>query len=295
MKKQMYLVLSIVIVVSMLAISLTSNVTAKPLGATSPDMGNATNFSALAADTATSATTTTLERNLGVSPGLASTGTWVVGGDEYYGPSSLAADAQASALAAYGNLMGQGSNGTWGSETSLVPGVWTTASDQTFSGSLTLDGDYEDVWVFQIGRDFTFSGVVTLTGNAQACHVFWAVARSTTIASGSSFVGTLISMEDITLVDGANVQGRVLSYNGALTTDNNTISVPPCAAAPAEPAAPAAPDTNNNDESPSVESLPSTGGAPLQAEPIPWYLFVVGGFGAFALAALGLIAIRRGK
>lgn len=287
MKKQKYLVLSIVIVASLLLISLTSTVIAKPLGATAPDLGNATNFSALAADTATSATTTTIERNLGVSPGLASTGNWVVGGSEYYGPATLAADAQASALAAYGNLMGQGSIGTWGSETNLAPGAWSTAGDQTFSGSLTLDGDYADVWVFQIGRDFTFSGVVTLTGNAQPCHVFWAVARSTVIASGSSFVGTLISMEDITLVDGANVQGRVLSYNGALTTDNNTINVPPCEAAPA--------DDDADAVSPSVDSLPSTGGAPIQAEPIPWYVFVAGGFGTFALAALGLIVIRRGN
>ncbi len=63
--------------------------------------------------------------------------------------------------------------------------------------------------------------------------MFWQVGNDATIASGSSFVGTLIAGNDITVVSGATVNGRVLSINGALTTDNNTISGPTCTPAPA--------------------------------------------------------------
>jgi type VI secretion system secreted protein VgrG len=116
------------------------------------------------------------------------------------------------------------------------PGVWTVALDTTFTGTITLNGDYSDVWVFQVGQDMTFSGSVVLGGNVQACHVFWQIGRDATIAAGSSFAGTLIASRDITLVSGATVNGRILSLDGALTTDGNTINCPTCATAPPAPA-----------------------------------------------------------
>lgn len=293
MKKQMYLLLSIIAVVSLLFVGVSSSVSAKPLGATAPNLGVAGNFSALAALAASSATTTTISQNLGLFPGEASskTGNWVVGGSEYYGPGTLAEDAQASALSAYGNLAGQGSDGAWG-PTNPAPGVYTSDSSITSTGDLILDGGYNDVWVFQAGSSLSFSGSVVLTGNAQACHVFWQVGSSATIESGASFVGTLIASEDITLVDGATVQGRVIALNGSLTTDNNTISVPGCSRAPK-------PDTSDDDEEatliPTVDSLPSTGGAPLSSDVFPWGAVVVGSFSTLGLFALIVIAIRRGN
>ena len=106
---------------------------------------------------------------------------------------------------------------------SPVPGVWTAASDATFAGTITLSGGYDDVWVFQVGRDMTFSGSVIMAGNAQSCNVFWQIGRDATIASGSTFVGTLIASRDITVVSGATVDGRIISLNSSLTTDGNTV------------------------------------------------------------------------
>lgn len=208
---------------------------ASALAASAPALNAAETFSVLAALSMSAAGAgTTVSGDLGLSPGLAAskTGPWVVGGSEYFGPSSLAFTAQADALTAFNNLAGQASDGTWAaSPWSPVPGVWTAALDTTFAGTITLNGSSSDVWVFQVGQDMTFSGSVILTGNAQACNVFWQIGRDATIAVNSAFVGTLIAGRDVTLVSGATVNGRIISLNSSLTTDGNTISGPTCPAA----------------------------------------------------------------
>jgi len=206
--------------------------------ATAPSLGAATSFSVLTALSASSANTTTLSGDLGFSPGeaVSKTGTWVVGGAEYYGTGGLSETAQSAALGAFNNLAAQTSSGVWSLNASPLPGVWTTATSATFSGpTLTLNGDYDDVWVFQIGSSLTFSGSVVLAGNAQACNVFWQVGADATIASGSNFVGTLIASNNITSASGATINGRLISLNGYLHMDgsNSTISGPTCVAAPA--------------------------------------------------------------
>lgn len=288
MKTNKVLAISVILVLMLSAAGLVyTNVLARPMGlATAPGLGAASSFSALAALAASSANTTTIAGDLGLSTNLASsrTGPWVVGGSEYFGPGTLAADARTSAQGAFGNMASQTSDGTWSLNPNPVPGVWTAADSPTFSGTLTLTGDYSDVWVFQISDSFTFTGSVVMAGNAQACNVFWQVASAATIASGSAFTGTLIAGGDITLVSGATVSGRMLSLDGAITTDNNTISMPPCNSAPGETGAQAGPPDNPQPESGSTEAylgtqtaltatamanragVPSTGGAPLQGD-----------------------------
>lgn len=203
------------------------------LAQTTPGLGDATSFSVLAALSMSAAGAgTTVSGDLGLSPGLASssTGPFTVGGSSYFGTGGLSQDAQTDALAAFNNLAGQPSNGGWGvNPWSPTPGVRTRAADVTFTGTITLNGGPNDVWVFQVGRDMTFSGSVVLAGDAQACHVFWQVGRDATIAAGSAFAGTLIASSDITLVSGATVNGRVIALNSSLTTDGNNITTANCA------------------------------------------------------------------
>jgi len=265
MKNNKFLALSVILVLFLSAAGLTyTNVIAKPSGAaTAPGLGAAGAYSLLAGVSASSANSTTLGGSLGVSPGITVTGPYTVGGSTDLGPATNAATAQNDALGAFGNLAGQGSDGTWSLNPNPVPGVWTDASSSTFAGTLTLSGDYTDVWVFQITSDLTFTGSVVMAGNAQACNVYWQIARDATIATGSSFVGTLIASRDVTLVSGATVSGRILSLNGAVTTDNNTITMPPCASAPAAtatsgPPVPAATTTSG----PSVPSATATSSLP---------------------------------
>lgn len=204
--------------------------------ATAPSLGDAESFSVLGAlSTAANGTGTTTSGDLGLSPGLAAsrTGVWTVGGAEYFGTGGLSETAQTDALAAFNNLAAQTSDGLWASA-SPVPGVYTIAADTTFAGpTLTLNGGYNDVWVFQIGNDMTFTGDVVMTGNAQACNVFWQIGRDATIGAGSNFAGTLIASRDITVASGASVDGRVISLNSSIVfATGNAVSGPTCNVAP---------------------------------------------------------------
>ena len=298
MQKVIARTISIVLLISLGMAGSSYQVAARPLGADAPSLGVASTFSVLAAQAMTSATTTTISGDLGLSPGIAisRTGNWSVGGSEYFGTGGLSADAQAAALVAFTNLAGQTSNGTWVLDPNPPPGVWTSADSSVFADTLTLNGDFDDVWVFQITSDLTFTGSVVMAGNAQPCNVFWQISRDATIASGSSFIGTLIASRDITLVSGATVNGRILSLFGALTTDNNTINIPVCAvAATSTPAAagtstPAAGTSTSVAETPVPEAtllpiitaLPGTGGAPIRSEGLPAGFVAIAGLGAIA-------------
>ncbi len=181
-----------------------------------------------------SANTTTISGDLGLSPGLAvsRTGTWIVGGTEYFGTGGLSQTAQASALGAFNNLASQITEGTWlVTNISPTPGVWVATGSPVFPGpTLTLDGSASDVWVFKISTDFTFSGSVVLSGGAQACNVFWQVAGDATLASGAIFAGTLIAQNDITISSGATISGRLISLSGTtIAMNGSNSSVTGCA------------------------------------------------------------------
>lgn len=210
--------------------------------ATAPDLGAAASFSILGAAAMSSANTTTVSGDLGLSPGLAAskTGTWVVGGSEYFGTGGLSQTAQASALGAFNNMVSQITEGTWlVTNTAPTPGVWAAAGSPVFPGpTLTLNGSASDVWVFKLSTDFTFTGSVVLAGNAQACNVFWQVAGDATLASGAAFAGTLIAQNDITVASGATINGRLISLSGttiAMNGANSFITGPTCATATPTP------------------------------------------------------------
>ncbi len=214
---------------------------ARPLlVAAAPNLGAAGSFSVLAAlSMAANGGGTAVSGNLGLSPGLAvsRTGSWAVGGTEYFGTGGVSQNAQTAALSAYNNLVGQTSNGVWAASVwSPTPGVYTAAGDTTFAGTINLNGSATDVWVFQVGRDMTFSGSVVLAGTAQACNVFWQIGRDASFpgTGPNPFVGTLIASRDITFASGATVNGRIISLNSSLVLNGtpSTITGPTCAAAP---------------------------------------------------------------
>jgi hypothetical protein len=197
-------------------------------------LGSAATFGVLAATTVTTIPTTTVNGDLGVSPGNTVTGAPIVNGTTHLGDPT-AAQAQGDLTVAYNDAAGRtlGSvlvAGNLGGQT-LAPGLYTsTSSLEISSGDLTLDalGDPNAVWIFQMASTLvtTTGRQVILSGGAQAANIFWQVGSSATIGTTSVFKGNILAYTAITMNTGATLDGRALARNGAVALDGNTITVP---------------------------------------------------------------------
>lgn len=200
---------------------------------TAPDLGTAAAFAVLAGSTVTNTGPSILRGDLGVSPGTAITGfpPGIVFGITHEG-TPAAAEAQADALLAYNDLSGQACDtDLTGQDLGglvLVPGVYCFDSSAQLTGMLTLngEGDPNAVFVFQIASTLTTASAssVVLTNGGTACNVFFQVGSSATLGMFTGFQGTIIASTSITLNTGANIFGRALALNGAVTLDTNDVT-----------------------------------------------------------------------
>jgi uncharacterized membrane protein YgcG len=114
--------------------------------------------------------------------------------------------------------------------------VYCYASSVGLAGVLTLNAENNPnaVFIFKIGSTLITgsNSSVALINGAQQCNIFFQVGSSTTLGVGTQFVGNILALTSITLDTGANLSGRALARNGAVTLDTNTISLPTCASPP---------------------------------------------------------------
>jgi hypothetical protein len=209
-------------------------------GQTPVVLGSAETFAVLAGSTVTSTGATTVNGDLGVSPGTTLTGAPTVTGTTHLGDAA-AAQAQLDLTAAYNDAAGRTVGaiavaGNLGGQT-LAPGLYTsTSSLEISSGDLTLDaqGDANAVWIFQMASTLTTTSgrQVILSGGAQAANIYWQVGSSATLGTTSVFKGNILALTSITVTTGATVEGRLLARNGAVTLDSNTIAIPNVVTAP---------------------------------------------------------------
>src|SRR5205814_2080698 len=160
--------------------------------------------------------TTTINGDLGVSPGNTVSGSPIVNGTLHLGDPSAAA-AQGALTTAYNDAAGRtlgaiSASGNLGGQT-LAPGLYkSTSSMEISSGDLTLDaqGDPNAVWIFQTASTLvtTTTRKVILSGGAQAANVYWQVGSSATIGGNSTFKGTILAAQSITMDSGATLEGR---------------------------------------------------------------------------------------
>ena len=208
-------------------------------GAAAINLGSATPDAVVAGTTITNTGNSVLTGDISLSPGTSITGFppgTASGTSNAADATSLAA--QTSATAAYGVAAGETpfttlAGGTVGGLT-LSPGVYTASSAMQLTGPVTLNagGDASAVFIFQAGSTLTTASAasVVLEGGAQACNVYWQVGSSATLGSTTSFVGTILALASVTLNTGATVDGRVFAQTGAVTLDDNVITVPTCSA-----------------------------------------------------------------
>jgi hypothetical protein len=215
---------------------------ASSAGAAQPPvgLGTAGSFAVLAGSTVTNTGPSVVNGDVGVSPGTAVTGfpPGTVNGT-IHAADAVAAQAQTDTTTAYNDAAGRtppvSVSGDLGGQT-LTPGVYKSSSSLGLTGDVTLDaqGDPSAVFIFQVGSTLTTasSSRVVLTNGAAACNVFWQIGSSATLGTNSSFKGTILALTSITLTTGANVEGRTLARNGAVTMDHNTITRANCASTP---------------------------------------------------------------
>ena len=201
----------------------------------------AASFAVLGGSTVTNTGATTVNGDLGVSPGSAVTGfpPGTVTGGTIHAADAVAAQAQSDVTTAYNSLAGQACTADLtgqdlGGKT-LTPGVYCFSSSAQLTGALTLDaqGNAGAVFVFKIGSTLTTasgSSVLMINGGSP-CNVFWQVGSSATLGTTTSFLGNILALTSITLNTGASVSGRALARNGAVTMDTNTVSQAACGAA----------------------------------------------------------------
>ncbi len=115
----------------------------------------------------------------------------------------------------------------------LAPGLYKNSTSTGISGTgpqgiLTLHGDANAVWIFQIGSTLiTDPGTsIVLTGGAKAENVFWVVGSSATLGTTSVFYGNILADISITLNTGATATGRALTRTGSVSLDSNTVTKP---------------------------------------------------------------------
>ena len=195
-------------------------------------LGNAGSFSVLAAATVTNTGGTQVFGDLGVNAGSAVTGfpPGLVNNGTIHAADTLSGLAQQDLVTAYNDAAGRTPTKT-GLDVldglTLTPGVYPGGA-QSLTGTLTLNGGANDVFIFQATSTLvTGSGSqVLLTGGATECNVFWQVAKSATLNTGSAFVGTVMALTSVTAKTGATVRGRLLASTGGVTLDTNVITRP---------------------------------------------------------------------
>src|ERR1043166_2011323 len=198
-------------------------------------LGSTTTFRVLAGSTVTSTGATTINGDLGLSPGTAVTGfpPGTVNGTIHPG-APAAPQAQLDLTTAYNDAAARTIGaitlaGNLGGQT-LTPGLYkSTSSLEISSGDLTLDalGDANAVFIFQMASTLTTTSgrQVILSGGAQAANIVWQVGSSATLGTTSVFKGNILALASITVTTGASVEGRLLARTGAVTLDSNTVGL----------------------------------------------------------------------
>jgi hypothetical protein len=116
----------------------------------------------------------------------------------------------------------------------LVPGLYQFSGTASLAGAdVTLTGGPDDVWIFQIAKDLEVGNMVNviLAGGAQARNIFWQVGTSATIGTFSTFKGTILASQAITMNTTSAMDGRALAFTAGVTFNGN-VGVLPTPTAP---------------------------------------------------------------
>jgi hypothetical protein len=200
-------------------------------------LGTADSYAVLAGQTVTNTGPSTINGDLGVTPGAAITGfpPGTVNGT-IHAADAVALQAQSDLTTAYNDAAGRTPPAAVPADLgglTLTGGVYKSASALQLTGALTLDaqGDPNTVFIFQAASTLITASAshVNLINGAQPCNVFWQVGSSATLGTSSVFVGNILALTSVSMNNAVTVQGRALARNGSVTMINDTLTAGRCA------------------------------------------------------------------
>jgi hypothetical protein len=219
------------------AISGYSTVVVNPLPPPGPSLGAAETHGLLAGSQFTCAGAPgTIDADASVWPGSAFTGfpPCVITGATH-AADAFAQTAQGDLTSAFDALAAMACGTTITADlggTTLAEGVYCSLSSVGVTGTVTLTGDANSLFVIRAPSTLTTAGNVVMAGGAQAKNVYWWVGSSATLGTNSAWQGNILALTSITLVDNVTLCGRALARNGAVDMGTgDTIKLPPAAAA----------------------------------------------------------------
>lgn len=218
--------------------------------ATAVNLGAAGNYGVLTKTGVSSTGTTHVQGNMGVSPIAAtaitgfglkrtapaySTSSLVTGrvfAANYAAPTPAHLTSAVSAmLTAYNDAAGRKNPnkvalgaGNIGGLT-IKPGLYKWSSNVNIPSNVTLSGDENGIWIFQIAGTLNMASGkrVILAGGALNKNIYWQVAGATTLNTTAVLHGTVLDKTAIVLKTGAKLYGKALAQT-ALTIDAGLIT-----------------------------------------------------------------------
>lgn len=226
----------VLVVATVLAAVFVDSPAARASTPTPVDLAGAAPFGILG-DAVPNTGLTTVNGDLGVSPGGAITGfpPGIVTGSTRVGGAAVSA-AQSALSAAYADALGRTADTTLTGQDlgglTLTPGVYRFGTTAQLTGALTLDGqnDPEAGFIFQIGTTLGSAAAssVTLVNGARACNVFWQVGTASTLGAATTFRGSMLASTAITVGAGSSIDGRLLTRAGTVTLDSDVVTPATC-------------------------------------------------------------------
>lgn len=109
----------------------------------------------------------------------------------------------------------------------LQTGVYMWSNDVLINTDLTLNGTATDVMIFQIASTLTVAANVqiTLTGGLLAENIYWVVADTVAIGTGSAFQGVILAMTNVSMNTGSTLVGMIYAQT-SVSLDASVVTKP---------------------------------------------------------------------
>jgi hypothetical protein len=107
----------------------------------------------------------------------------------------------------------------------IMPGLYKWSSNVNIPSNVTLSGNENAIWIFQIAGTLNVSSGkrVILAGGALDKHIYWQVAGATTLNTTAVLHGTVLDKTAIVMKTGAKLYGKALAQT-AVTMDASLIT-----------------------------------------------------------------------